>query len=186
MAGSHRSSAVEGFEPRRARQVAQATADAARRETAAARAAVVDTASSSAATRDAAQAALTTSLVGLRAAVDALALLSGPDGQDDVAPIDIVRSADGSSVTVRPRGDLDLLTCPHLEQVATSQLDAGVDRLVMDLSEVAFLDSSALAVLVEVHHVALENQTEFVVTGLIPRQRRLLEITRLDQVLTVW
>lgn len=185
MAGSHRSNGIEELEPRRARRAAQATADAARRETAAAREIVAGAASSSAEVRDAAQAALTASVVGLRAAVDALALLSATDGGDDVPPIDVIRSDDGSTVTVRPRGDLDLLTCPHLEQLTTAQIDVGVARLVMDLSEVTFLDSSALAVLVEVHHVALENRTEFVVTGLIPRQRRLFEITRLDQVLTV-
>ncbi len=169
----------------RARVAAQAAADRARQVNLAAREAVDTTSAADAEVRDAARGALTASVIGLRDAVAALAVLGPPELPGAAPRIDVTRA--GDSVTVRPHGELDLLTCPYLEQLAVVQIggdDAAAD-LVVDLSQVTFLDSSALAVLVEVNRVAGENATGFLVTGLTPRQRRLFEITRLDHVLRV-
>jgi anti-anti-sigma factor len=45
------------------------------------------------------------------------------------------------------RGELDLATAPELERVIGERLDAGED-VVVDLRELAFMDSSGLRVLV--------------------------------------
>ncbi len=122
----------------------------------------------------------------LRAAVDVLTALHELDGAGVPALLEVDVDVDGEIVVVRPHGELDLYTSPRLEQICVEQLDArSVDLLVVDLSAVTFLDSSALAVLVEVHRVCGENRTRFTLTGPTPRTRRLLGITRLDTVLDV-
>ncbi len=45
-------------------------------------------------------------------------------------------------------GELDLSTAPQLREAIGTFVDAGVNRLVIDLSAVDFVDSVALAVLV--------------------------------------
>jgi anti-anti-sigma factor len=56
---------------------------------------------------------------------------------------------DGCAV-VMIRGELDLATAPDLEAVVTERLDAGQD-VVVDLRELAFMDSTGLRVLVAAH-----------------------------------
>lgn len=53
----------------------------------------------------------------------------------------------GSSVVVTVAGDLDIVTSPALDDCLT-QARAGASRVVLDLSAVDFMDTSALAVIV--------------------------------------
>lgn len=45
-------------------------------------------------------------------------------------------------------GELDLYTAPHLKEVLLSTIDDGISRIVIDLTRVHFIDSSALGVLI--------------------------------------
>jgi anti-sigma B factor antagonist len=56
---------------------------------------------------------------------------------------------DGRAVVV-PRGELDLATAPDLEAALAERFDAGQD-VVVDLRELAFMDSTGLRVLVAAH-----------------------------------
>jgi anti-sigma B factor antagonist len=51
------------------------------------------------------------------------------------------------SVVVAIRGDLDIVTSPQLDECLT-QTEADHNRIILDLSGVDFLDTSALAVIV--------------------------------------
>lgn len=81
-------------------------------------------------------------------------------------------------------GELDALTAPKLRAVLAEHADQGRDA-VLDLSALAFIDSSGLGVLVGAlkrfqaasHHVTLRHPT----LGL----RRVLEITGLDRAFPV-
>ncbi|MGO8959480.1 MAG: STAS domain-containing protein [Streptosporangiaceae bacterium] len=53
----------------------------------------------------------------------------------------------GDSMVVTVRGDLDIVTSPQLDDVL-SQVKDSHDRIIIDLSGVDFLDTSALAVIV--------------------------------------
>jgi anti-sigma B factor antagonist len=66
---------------------------------------------------------------------------------------------DGRSVVVI-RGELDLATAPDLEAALTERLDAGQD-VVVDLRELAFMDSTGLRVLVSAH-ARVEGSTQSV------------------------
>jgi anti-sigma B factor antagonist len=56
---------------------------------------------------------------------------------------------DGVTV-IAARGDLDLATAPRLRDAAVSRLMAGDKALVLDLSDLEFLDSTGLGTLVAI------------------------------------
>ncbi len=56
-------------------------------------------------------------------------------------------SLDPSGLILTVSGELDLATAPRLRARLTAAIDAGVNRLVIDLCPLDFLDSIALAVL---------------------------------------
>lgn len=53
----------------------------------------------------------------------------------------------GDSVVVSIHGDLDIVTSPGLDECLT-ELESSHDRIILDLADVDFLDTSALAVIV--------------------------------------
>ncbi|MFY3383340.1 STAS domain-containing protein [Paracidovorax sp. MALMAid1276] len=52
----------------------------------------------------------------------------------------------GDILILRPSGRLDSSSSPELERVITDQLDAGVQRLVLDLSRLDYISSAGLRV----------------------------------------
>jgi anti-sigma B factor antagonist len=55
------------------------------------------------------------------------------------------------ATVIAPEGELDVATAPRLREQLSEAIDAGADRLVVDLREVTFIDSVALAVLLQAH-----------------------------------
>ena len=51
-------------------------------------------------------------------------------------------------VLVAVRGELDMLTVPELRDTLNQLIDDGVRRIVLDLTEVSFIDSVSLAAIV--------------------------------------
>lgn len=95
------------------------------------------------------------------------------------------KTADGC-VVVTPTGALDVATSPPLHTWVQQRLDEGVTRLVLDLSEVEFIDSTALRVLVSVHKRLRDTESGgFAVVCPHARIRRIFDLTALDRVLTL-
>jgi anti-anti-sigma factor len=78
---------------------------------------------------------------------------------------------DGRAVVV-VRGELDLATAPELQAALSERLDAGQD-VVLDLRELAFLDSTGLRVLVATHARAEEGEHSFLIVR--PRPGAMIE-----------
>jgi anti-sigma B factor antagonist len=68
-----------------------------------------------------------------------------------------------------------------LRQAQTSK----PQRLVIDLANVDYMDSSGVATLVEALQIARRNNTKMVLCGMKDRVRSIFEIARLDTVFTI-
>ncbi len=84
------------------------------------------------------------------------------------------------------RGEVDISTSPRFRECFDQLIDDGVRRLVVDLSEVTFLDSTTLGVLVGgAQRIAdLGGSIALVVVG--RSLLRVLAITELDRVFAVY
>jgi anti-anti-sigma factor len=100
--------------------------------------------------------------------------------QDDAVVKNVRWDADTLLATVA--GDVDLNNSPRLRQALLELVSHQRPRkLVLDLGAVPYMDSSAIAVLVEL----LRKVSKLVLTNLQPRVRGILEIARLDEVFKI-
>jgi anti-sigma B factor antagonist len=102
----------------------------------------------------------------------------------DPSCLEIVDRVDGAATT-RLSGDLDIVTSDEVKRDLAALVDAGHVSLVLDLSDVGFVDSSGLGVLVAMHRHTEAQGGSFVVQSVPPQVRRLLDITRLGDLLLV-
>ena len=87
---------------------------------------------------------------------------------------------DGDQTTIRISGELDLETAPQLIRLATGAVNRSeMTELVIDLSEVSFMDSAGIGGLLRAHRLCDEHGAELRVRGAPPRLRRILAITGL-------
>jgi anti-sigma B factor antagonist len=94
-----------------------------------------------------------------------------------------VASLTGELVLVSVSGELDLYTAERLQARIDEAGAVGADMVIVDLSEVSFVDSTALAVLVrETKRLEGRGQSLVLVTN-DPRTRRVVEVTGLNRVL---
>ena len=78
-------------------------------------------------------------------------------------------------------GEIDLSTAPEAERRIAEAESAGPERLVVDLREVTFMDSSGLRVLLTAHKRALEAGRGFALVPGGDAVRRLLDVTGLSE-----
>jgi anti-sigma B factor antagonist len=86
----------------------------------------------------------------------------------------------GEAVVVRLAGELDLYNAHEVRVALLQEAARGPERLVVDLSEVRFIDSTALGVLIEAR-TKLPNRRAFLLAAPAVETRRALEISGLDR-----
>jgi anti-anti-sigma factor len=90
---------------------------------------------------------------------------------------------EGDAIIAEAHGDIDLHNSPELRSALLTILSRGNPRkLILNLSQVPYMDSSAVAVLVEALQKIRPSGGRVMLVGLQPRVRGLLEIARLDTV----
>lgn len=99
-------------------------------------------------------------------------------------PDDALRIDTSTNGTIRIAGDLDAATAPRLRPVLTAALDTGADRLILDVSDLTFCDSTGLAVLIRARN-ALPAHRQLILHVACDQLRRLLAITQLDTTFTL-
>lgn len=97
--------------------------------------------------------------------------------------LDISTSVDDDTVTVSPAGEIDSVTAPDLRRVLLNCLTPGCRKVVLDLSAVTFLNSAALTVLAEAHHIAQADGVELTLSRVSGTALRPLQITGLATLL---
>jgi anti-sigma B factor antagonist len=86
----------------------------------------------------------------------------------------------GDTVVVALAGELDLYNAHEVREALLAEAEREPNRLVVDLSRVAFIDSTALGVLIEAR-AKLANRRAFLLAAPAVETRRALEISGLDR-----
>jgi len=83
------------------------------------------------------------------------------------------------------RGEIDLFTAPELKQVLAESIEAGRTRIVVDLTETTFLDSTALGVLIGAVKRLRSRDGALAIVNVDENIAKTFEITGLDQIFTI-
>jgi anti-sigma B factor antagonist len=105
------------------------------------------------------------------------------DGQQFAVTLE--RSTNGVAVVILA-GEVDLYTAPQFREVLLQTIDDGAVRVVIDLTDVSFIDSTALGVLVSAGKRLQQSAGRLAIGCPDEKIRRILEITGLDTVFAVF
>ena len=86
---------------------------------------------------------------------------------------------------VAVRGEIDLFTAPELKQVLAESIEAGRIRIIVDLTDTTFLDSTALGVLIGAVKRLRSRDGSLVIVNTDANIAKTFEITGLDQIFTI-
>jgi len=93
---------------------------------------------------------------------------------------------EGDKLFISVKGEIDLHSSPELRTALLSLLQkTGAKTLVMNLGAVPYMDSSAIAVLVEALQRLRKIGGKVCLTNLQPRVKGLIEIARLNSIFTI-
>ncbi len=90
------------------------------------------------------------------------------------------------AVAVDISGDVDLHRSPALRETLAKLIDENPGRLVLNLSEVGYMDSSGVATLVEALQRIQRKQGRLQMHSLSPRVRSIFEIARLESIFEIY
>ena len=92
---------------------------------------------------------------------------------------------DGERHVLAVRGEIDLFTAPELKQVLAESIEAGRIRIIVDLTETTFLDSTALGVLIGAVKRLRSRDGALAIVNIDENIAKTFEITGLDQIFTI-
>ena len=95
------------------------------------------------------------------------------------------REPDERTSVIAVQGDLDLATAPQLKWMLVDALEEGHSRLVLDLKDSTFMDSTALGVLVGVSRSLGENGTLAIVCA-NAKLLKIFELSGMDGVFAIY
>lgn len=82
--------------------------------------------------------------------------------------------------------NINSLVAPDLKSEFVVLSNEGVDNLIIDLSEVEYIDSSGLSAILTANRVFKANGGTMIVTGIThPSVKKLIEISRLETVINI-
>lgn len=94
--------------------------------------------------------------------------------------------SEGDALVIVVRGEIDLHNSPELRTELLDLLNRHASkRLILNLAQVPYMDSSAMAVLVEAMQKMRKTGGKVLLTDLQPRVKSLLEIARLGNIFVI-
>ncbi len=105
--------------------------------------------------------------------------------QPQSCPVRDVRWVDRAAV-VQAAGEIDLNCSLEFQQALLNLLDQHPQRIVINLSDVSYMDSSGVASLVKLLSRVRRGGATLHLVGLRDRVRSVFEITRLDSVFDIF
>ena len=91
----------------------------------------------------------------------------------------------GDEALVKLSGELDMLSAPELSDELKEVLDGGATRVVVDMTDLEFMDSSGLSAILGAHQSAEERGATLTLFGPSERVIRLVNITGLGDVFEI-
>ncbi len=99
--------------------------------------------------------------------------------------ISIETHESGDTVKVVVNGEVDLYTSPDLRAAIAKAVPKTMGTIEVDLSNVAYMDSSGVATLVEGLRAADKKDVRFALVSPSPSVMKVLQLSRLDAVFTI-
>jgi anti-sigma B factor antagonist len=96
-----------------------------------------------------------------------------------------VRSADNATI-IDCSGDVDLYSSPNLREALLKEMRGGAPGVLVNMTDVNYIDSSGIATLVEGLQLSRQTQTRFGLFGLRSNARSVLELARLHKVFAIF
>ena len=84
------------------------------------------------------------------------------------------------------KGEIDLHVAPTVTAAFNDVIDRKPERLVVDLTDVSYIDSAGLATLIQAMQKVEGYGGKFMLSGLQETVRSIFEISRLDQVFQIF
>jgi anti-sigma B factor antagonist len=103
-----------------------------------------------------------------------------------VQPLAVERTSDDGVELVLVEGELDIATAPRLISVLNRAVGEALRSLVIDLSEVDFMDSTGLALLINAHRRLTRRRKGFAVVCPPGPLWRVFEVTDMVETLHVF
>ena len=97
--------------------------------------------------------------------------------------IDVQR--DGRSCRIHLAGEIDMSSAPLLRKTLLEVIEVPFDKLLIDLSQVGYIDSSGVGTIVELRRRIDRSGGDLLLAGLQDRVRSVFEITKLDKFFTI-
>jgi anti-sigma B factor antagonist len=92
---------------------------------------------------------------------------------------------DDATHVISVTGEIDIFTAPEFKERISAAIDAGRDRLVVDLGGTTFIDSSSLGVLISAHRRLAGRDGRLVIACDVESVLNTFRITGLDSVLEI-
>jgi len=108
--------------------------------------------------------------------------------EDTGVPVEfaVEQRVDNGVNIVKVSGEIDVFSSPRLREMLLDVIDKGPLRLVVDLSDVTFLDSTGLGVLVGIYHRLRARNGSMSFVGANDRVRRVFHITQLTKIFSLY
>ena len=91
---------------------------------------------------------------------------------------------DGNIATVHLDGEIDMDVTEKAKEVIFPHIDAGKE-VHLNLSNVQYMDSSGISVLIESHQKALEKNTKVIIKEVSKSVLKVIMMAKLDQILNL-
>jgi anti-sigma B factor antagonist len=92
---------------------------------------------------------------------------------------------EGTAVVIGASGDVDLYSSPELRKALVDAIDRKLSPIVVNLSDVTYIDSSGVATLVEGLQLSAKYGGKFRLVGLNDHVFEVFKLARLQRVFTI-
>jgi len=100
--------------------------------------------------------------------------------------LDVTTHKTGEAMVVSIKGDVDLYSSPQLRKTVIALTGKKTPAILINLSDVGYMDSSGVATLVEGLQQAGKYKGKFKLFGLTSTVKEVFELSRLDKVFDIY